>query len=157
MTLRFFDHTHSLYTHSIAIMPRLVYNNVYIVYHFTDHAWLYVAWHLPGLTTSLVHGMNMQTKCQTMHIYIHQIDPTCMTNLWAVTWLWGNAACIIIIIMLHQRHTIQVLIVSYTCVTCVIIYVLVRSWAWGIYGLSLIHIWRCRRIERCRSRWSPYH
>ena len=23
--------------------------------------------------------------------------------------------------------------------------------------LSLIHIWRCRRIERCRSRWSPYH
>ena len=24
-------------------------------------------------------------------------------------------------------------------------------------SLSLIHIWRCRRIERCRSRWSPYH
>ena len=23
--------------------------------------------------------------------------------------------------------------------------------------LSLIHIWRCRRIERCRSRWSPDH
>ena len=23
--------------------------------------------------------------------------------------------------------------------------------------LSLIHIWRCWRIERCRSRWSPYH
>ena len=23
--------------------------------------------------------------------------------------------------------------------------------------LSLIHIWRCRRIERCRSRWWPYH
>ena len=23
--------------------------------------------------------------------------------------------------------------------------------------LSLIHICRCRRIERCRSRWSPYH
>ena len=28
---------------------------------------------------------------------------------------------------------------------------------WTITGLSLIHIWRCRRIERCRSRWSPYH
>ena len=31
---------------------------------------------------------------------------------------------------------------------------------WGDYaapGLSLIHICRCRRIERCRSRWSPYH
>eukprot|EP00826_Nyctotherus_ovalis_P000667 TRINITY_DN10007_c0_g1_i3.p1 TRINITY_DN10007_c0_g1~~TRINITY_DN10007_c0_g1_i3.p1 ORF type:complete len:332 (+),score=118.76 TRINITY_DN10007_c0_g1_i3:502-1497(+) len=25
------------------------------------------------------------------------------------------------------------------------------------YELSLIHICRCRRIERCRSRWSPYH
>ena len=25
------------------------------------------------------------------------------------------------------------------------------------HALSLIHIWRCRRIERCRSRWSPYH
>ena len=24
-------------------------------------------------------------------------------------------------------------------------------------GLSLIHIWRCRRITGCRSRWSPYH
>ena len=27
----------------------------------------------------------------------------------------------------------------------------------SISDLSLIHIWRCRRIERCRSRWSPYH
>ena len=26
-----------------------------------------------------------------------------------------------------------------------------------VNSLSLIHIWRCRRIERCRSRWSPYH
>ena len=25
------------------------------------------------------------------------------------------------------------------------------------YHLSLIHIWRCRRRLRCRSRWSPYH
>ena len=42
---------------------------------------------------------------------------------------------------------------------------LVRRW-WDLglhksyshlYYLSLIHIWRCRRIERCRSRWSPYH
>ena len=24
-------------------------------------------------------------------------------------------------------------------------------------GLSLIHIWRCRRLVECRSRWSPYH
>ena len=27
----------------------------------------------------------------------------------------------------------------------------------SVLDLSLIHIWRCRRIERCRSRWSPYH
>eukprot|EP00826_Nyctotherus_ovalis_P031248 TRINITY_DN24946_c0_g1_i1.p2 TRINITY_DN24946_c0_g1~~TRINITY_DN24946_c0_g1_i1.p2 ORF type:complete len:110 (+),score=7.95 TRINITY_DN24946_c0_g1_i1:67-396(+) len=27
----------------------------------------------------------------------------------------------------------------------------------NVSGLSLIHICRCRRIERCRSRWSPYH
>eukprot|EP00826_Nyctotherus_ovalis_P013097 TRINITY_DN13501_c0_g3_i5.p1 TRINITY_DN13501_c0_g3~~TRINITY_DN13501_c0_g3_i5.p1 ORF type:complete len:314 (-),score=72.45 TRINITY_DN13501_c0_g3_i5:24-965(-) len=27
----------------------------------------------------------------------------------------------------------------------------------SIQELSLIHICRCRRIERCRSRWSPYH
>eukprot|EP00826_Nyctotherus_ovalis_P019577 TRINITY_DN16059_c0_g2_i1.p1 TRINITY_DN16059_c0_g2~~TRINITY_DN16059_c0_g2_i1.p1 ORF type:complete len:138 (-),score=21.31 TRINITY_DN16059_c0_g2_i1:18-431(-) len=26
-----------------------------------------------------------------------------------------------------------------------------------VEDLSLIHICRCRRIERCRSRWSPYH
>ena len=25
------------------------------------------------------------------------------------------------------------------------------------FFLSLIHIWRCRRRLRCRSRWSPYH
>ena len=27
----------------------------------------------------------------------------------------------------------------------------------GEGGLSLIHIWRCRRDPQCRSRWSPYH
>ena len=26
-----------------------------------------------------------------------------------------------------------------------------------LQGLSLIHIWRCRRSTLCRSRWSPYH
>ena len=26
-----------------------------------------------------------------------------------------------------------------------------------VLRLSLIHIWRCRRITGCRSRWSPYH
>ena len=29
--------------------------------------------------------------------------------------------------------------------------------AFGRYILSLIHICRCRRRLRCRSRWSPYH
>ena len=27
----------------------------------------------------------------------------------------------------------------------------------GDDDLSLIHIWRCRRLLTCRSRWSPYH
>ena len=32
------------------------------------------------------------------------------------------------------------------------------SWSlWADLALSLIHIWRCRRLLRCRSRWSPYH
>eukprot|EP00826_Nyctotherus_ovalis_P050472 TRINITY_DN6185_c0_g2_i3.p1 TRINITY_DN6185_c0_g2~~TRINITY_DN6185_c0_g2_i3.p1 ORF type:complete len:261 (+),score=66.73 TRINITY_DN6185_c0_g2_i3:171-953(+) len=31
-----------------------------------------------------------------------------------------------------------------------------RNWK-PVLALSLIHICRCRRIERCRSRWSPYH
>ena len=31
------------------------------------------------------------------------------------------------------------------------------GYGYGVINLSLIHIWRCRRIERCRSRWSPYH
>ena len=26
-----------------------------------------------------------------------------------------------------------------------------------LMNLSLIHIWRCRRLVECRSRWSPYH
>ena len=26
-----------------------------------------------------------------------------------------------------------------------------------VVALSLIHIWRCRRLLTCRSRWSPYH
>ena len=26
-----------------------------------------------------------------------------------------------------------------------------------LFDLSLIHIWRCRRVWGCRSRWSPYH
>ena len=31
-----------------------------------------------------------------------------------------------------------------------------RRW-WVGCILSLIHIWRCRRLLTCRSRWSPYH
>ena len=27
----------------------------------------------------------------------------------------------------------------------------------SVKNLSLIHIWRCRRAAKCRSRWSPYH
>ena len=31
-------------------------------------------------------------------------------------------------------------------------------WSGGVcVVLSLIHIWRCRRLPQCISRWSPYH
>ena len=33
----------------------------------------------------------------------------------------------------------------------------IQGFSERLQKLSLIHIWRCRRIERCRSRWSPYH
>ena len=35
--------------------------------------------------------------------------------------------------------------------------ILTKTHKFTQHTLSLIHIWRCRRIERCRSRWSPYH
>ena len=34
---------------------------------------------------------------------------------------------------------------------------LVKRLDCSVVVLSLIHIWRCRRTPRCRSRWSPYH
>ena len=37
------------------------------------------------------------------------------------------------------------------------IWKLSRNTTYCSWSLSLIHIWRCRRIRRCRSRWSPYH
>ena len=33
----------------------------------------------------------------------------------------------------------------------------IKTGTYQLLHLSLIHICRCRRIERCRSRWSPYH
>ena len=35
----------------------------------------------------------------------------------------------------------------------------INSYSLSIFVLylSLIHIWRCRRRNTCRSRWSPYH
>ena len=36
-------------------------------------------------------------------------------------------------------------------------YTIIVSATYPTQSLSLIHIWRCRRTPRCRSRWSPYH
>ena len=38
-----------------------------------------------------------------------------------------------------------------------ILYAEIDGKALTVKQLSLKHISRCRRIERCRSRWSPYH
>ena len=47
------------------------------------------------------------------------------------------------------------------CLTflCAAIAVIHRLWSYDLTALylSLIHIWRCRRLLTCRSRWSPYH
>ena len=72
-------------------------------------------------------------------------DPLCSQswhNLrWTSRFLWPNII------------TIQILLFSHPCIS---LYPSV-SWLQNCQYLSLIHIWRCRRIERCRSRWSPYH
>ena len=47
----------------------------------------------------------------------------------------------------HNTRTIQACAGGPTCITKVSV----------VTDLSLIHIWRCRRTLRCRSRWSPYH
>ena len=36
-------------------------------------------------------------------------------------------------------------------------YCVIHSVTCTVHELSLIHIWRCRRSHKCRSRWSPYH
>ena len=46
---------------------------------------------------------------------------------------------------------LEILVANFTLKTKIIFH------PWHHLSLSLIHIWRCRRIERCRSRWSPYH
>ena len=47
----------------------------------------------------------------------------------------------------------------FCCVTVFLGRVLICGhwYRWPVLGLSLIHIWRCRRSYACRSRWSPYH
>ena len=53
-----------------------------------------------------------------------------------------------------NSHTICMHTKAHITVYFLSTYRYVRGW---VLHLSLIHIWRCRRRLRCRSRWSPYH
>ena len=59
----------------------------------------------------------------------------------------------------QTRNHISRVNTSYTLKKCITVkdqqYFLTQIWK--LSSLSLIHIWRCRRRLRCRSRWSPYH
>ena len=60
---------------------------------------------------------------------------------WLVAGLWPSDKSV----ALHQNFK------------CDLTLLFPQYWVTQCIQLSLIHIWRCRRIERCRSRWSPYH
>ena len=70
-----------------------------------------------------------------------------------------------ILLTLSWRRNSSVLLFFEVGVVVVVVFVvdlwddLLLLWRWidKALHLSLIHIWRCRRRLRCRSRWSPYH
>ena len=67
--------------------------------------------------------------------------------------------CVSLCVCISLSLCVSVCLYISVCVSvwqCLYISVLVCLCV-SLYPLSLIHIWRCRRIERCRSRWSPYH
>ena len=67
----------------------------------------------------------------------------CRLSTW--TRIWGN-----LVSCSHAKLHIDR--------TLLLLGTLLLMWAkWQEKRLSLIHIWRCRRRLRCRSRWSPYH
>ena len=61
----------------------------------------------------------------------------------ASVWHQWSSLCSITCLLTTQNGTSPLIVlVSVVC---------------SLLCLSLIHIWRCRRTPRCRSRWSPYH
>eukprot|EP00826_Nyctotherus_ovalis_P066696 TRINITY_DN988_c0_g1_i18.p1 TRINITY_DN988_c0_g1~~TRINITY_DN988_c0_g1_i18.p1 ORF type:complete len:103 (-),score=21.51 TRINITY_DN988_c0_g1_i18:22-306(-) len=54
-------------------------------------------------------------------------------------------------------HVAVRIIIGFTSSPSSVTSLLVALLRYTLNYLSLIHICRCRRIERCRSRWSPYH
>ena len=67
----------------------------------------------------------------------------------------SHVTCHITHVTLRMSHVIcqMVMLILGTCWATFVFMCKLKS----EYLLSLIHIWRCRRRLRCRSRWSPYH
>ena len=98
--------------------------------------------HLMKLTgkSKVVHFINLEvndlTFCASLQCQVHRV-----MNIYAIG---------------KQNNTASQNIPTSITVLCCLATQLHCSY-FNILRLSLIHIWRCRRIERCRSRWSPYH
>ena len=74
-------------------------------------------------------------------------------------WVWHCGICDIqdVTNMEQKKFFIYIYLYIYKFAKIRILWTWYRSMQTMYFYLSLIHIWRCRRIERCRSRWSPYH
>ena len=57
----------------------------------------------------------------------------------------------------HWQTKCDIHVPTSPTISSIILQSLITHWIQTSQHLSLIHIWRCRRRLRCRSRWSPYH
>ena len=100
-------------------------------------------------------------KCSLHFIFDFYSNPCCSSCLYClvvfyvilIVLLFLNCCTVLFWFKLFFRFQIVFRFHWVFCVGC-FVFNFNRS---KVFVLSLIHIWRCRRIERCRSRWSPYH
>ena len=83
------------------------------------------------------------------------IDHSSLFNWLFYTFLALGLSCLTISVI-KNRFAIGTNI--FLCFCSIVSYLLIdKTIALTLQVLSLIHIWRCRRLLTCRSRWSPYH
>ena len=148
---------HSTARSSTRGLTHIAWNSNYTVNHKEWHPFYFgnnLAKCWPNFT---VFGRNVAKKifnifmlCCTPHLHVFSLVMLLQENAMSFNYVCASefvpltAAVILMIKTYGLNKTIQICS-AYVSVITVYIY------------LSLIHIWRCRRIERCRSRWSPYH